>query len=165
MNHSIPNTMKTTLLLLVLLQVLTVQALFSQPQLQIRHTGGDHYVVLALLSKITFPDGNLKIDYVNATTDFFPIANIQRITFGENTSSNVETLTEPSSNVPFYPNPARESITFTKPHITHVQIYTLQGQRVMSLVKPNLGQVNIAHLPAGVYVLVVQNRAYQLIKL
>ncbi|MCZ2101244.1 MAG: T9SS type A sorting domain-containing protein [Chitinophagales bacterium] len=121
------------------------------------------------------PDGKLWFDQgqfvINKDHDAapitIPISTIRKITFGgDGDTSSVHELANDKTDIHIFPNPANDYFEL-KTAVSEkllVRIYNTNGVLVASNTFANGDRVDISQLSLGIYVVVINNQSFKLIK-
>ena len=157
-------TMKRNIyLILALLFMGTVQV--SAQQLGVLLNDGDEvkfdeYMNIAT-AKITFSNGQLLFHVGNTVKSTIDIKEIDRLFF-YGVQGNVDTM--PGEELATY-SAARQELTVNAQPGTTVNVYHANGARVLTYVQTIAATpISVAHLPAGVYVVVVGSENLKFVK-
>ena len=130
----------------------------------VENSGTSTTFVVSDLGKIYFSAERMYVDAGDGTVNDFAVSDIQKLTF--NSSPVGVDQQENHSSALIYPNPATNFIRIaTEDQQTlHVRLYALTGQLLSdSYCQPN-EEVNISHLPSGIYFVKVNDMTYKLLK-
>ena len=152
-------------LLISLLLLCCVLCVNAQTEVTVLGTNGSSTtLVVSDLGKIYFSAERMYVDAGDGTVSDFAVSDIQKLTFNY-LSSGVNSLEHHSSAL-VYPNPATSFIRIAtdEQQILHVRLYALTGQLLSdTYCQPN-EEVNISHLPSGIYFVKVNEVTYKLLK-
>lgn len=114
--------------------------------------------------RIYFEDENLMIDEGGQLPTGIAIASIRNITFAKNTTS-IPQVNKDDSYI--YPNPARDIINIVTSSDTEISIiiYDLNGRKVLQRNVFSGEQIDVTQLPAGFYLLKMNNKTIKFTKL
>lgn len=118
--------------------------------------------------KLWFDQGQFVINKDNSAAPItIPISTIRKITFGgEGDTSSVHELSNDKTDIRIFPNPANDYFEL-KTAVSEkllVRIYNTNGVLVASNTFANGDQVDISQLSLGIYVVVINNQSFKLIK-
>ena len=148
----------------VLLVLLFAGVMQVHAQQMIVHTAGGEtkFEELDYTScKMTFSNGQMEFHVGDAVKNTIAIKDIQRISF-YGLQSGVATLSD--ENVLVYSSETESLVACVQPGAS-VVVYSIDGTRVLSHVQTITSSViNVAHLPAGVYVAVTGNETLKFVR-
>jgi len=102
-----------------------------------------------------------------ATAVNIPLATIRKITFDTSgNTTSIATATSQNGSIQIYPNPAANYIDLDAPGATalQVRIYNTLGAQVAGGAFRHGGRVDISGLTPGLYVVIVNNQSFKLVK-
>lgn len=155
-------TMKRNLyLLLALLFMGTVQLSAQQLTVLLGNGGEVKFEEDITTSKITFANGQMLFHVGNTVKSTISIKDISRMYFyGQHASVDAMLGNEVATY-----SAAREELTVNAKPGTMVNVYHANGARVLSLVQTiAAAPISVAHLPAGVYVVVAGSETFKFVK-
>ncbi|MBO4654535.1 MAG: T9SS type A sorting domain-containing protein [Bacteroidales bacterium] len=156
------NLKQLLILFLLLCCVLCVDAQTEVTVLGV--DGSSTTLVVSDLGKIYFNADRMYVEAGDGTASDFLVSDIQKLTF--NSLSVGIHHSENNSSVLIYPNPATNFIRIAAEdqQPMHVRLYALTGQLLSdTYCQPN-GEMNISHLPSGIYFVKVNEVTYKLLK-
>ncbi len=118
--------------------------------------------------KLWFNSNSLVINTDNTGTEItIPLSDIRRITMeGTGGGTGINEVVKSQENIRIYPNPASSyfEVEASGHEKLNVRIFNTNGTLVASDTYTSGSRVNIAHLTTGIYVVVVNNQSFKLIK-
>lgn len=158
---------KTLLFATVLLCASVLHTARSQSLLGINKTDGtEKQISLTTLHKLTFSASNLIINSVNGSTEEIPLLAIQKMVF--NSSNGITPIKVNSRTLSAYPTPAKQTIWLKNAPEGElsIEIYALTGSRVANHKLSSASQsIDVSHLPAGLYLMKVNQQTLKFTKL
>ena len=152
-------------LLISLLLLCCVLCVNAQTEVTVLGTNGSSTtLVVSDLGKIYFSAERMYVDAGDGTVNDFAVSDIKKLTF--NSLYTGVSQPEHQFSALIYPNPATNFIRIaTDEQLTlHVRLYALTGQLLSdTYCQPN-DEVNISHLPSGIYFVKVNEVTYKLLK-
>lgn len=130
----------------------------------VENSGTSTTFVVSDLGKIYFSAERMYVNAGDGTVNDFAVSDIKKLTFNS-LYSGVNSMEHRSSAL-IYPNPATNFIRIATDdqQTLHVRLYALTGQLLSdSYCQPN-EEVNISHLPSGIYFVKVNDMTYKLLK-
>lgn len=119
--------------------------------------------------KIWFSGSNLVINTDNTLTPTtIPLSNIRKITFdGSGNTSGVKEVTKNKETISIFPNPTNDyfDIEAEGASSLSVYIYNTKGSQVAKGIYKSGERVNVSNLIPGIYVVVINNQSFKLIKI
>lgn len=135
--------------------------IMAQTNLIVRQKSGttaEH--LIASIQKLTFNDNTLVVNCLDGTTQAYPIADVRSLIFG--TTSDINSVSA-ETDFSVYPNPATDRLFITNATDAEVYIYQLDG-RLAQHTKTIVEGIDISNLPAGFYLLKVNNHLAKFLK-
>lgn len=131
------------------------------------YNGAESSAQVGSIQKLSFADGNLLISYKTDSTGSFPLADIQKIYFGSETSVPQAEVADPNK-LSVYPNPVSQELTLLNipANISRIFIYSIDGKLVMIVpVSTESETINVSNLESGIYLLIANGQSVRFIKL
>lgn len=139
---------------------------YSQNAITFRFVGGmENTTVLNTLSKITFSDDHLIMNYSNGNSESFDLSSLQTLVFSIN--AGIYDAQAEKSELYVYPNPVVDYLTLVNAPDKNldIKIYRIDGVPVLSVKLSSTSRdVNVSFLPKGFYLLKVNNRTIKFTK-
>lgn len=150
-----------TLLLFSMGMGIGIEQAHAQTLLDIRKTDGTvKSISLSTLNKITFSDVDLTLNYSIGGNESFLFSSIRKIIFSKTTG--IKPLNADQEILSVYPNPATSYIILKNVPggDLNASIYNVAGTLVLNLhLDADSRQIDISHLPKGLYLIQVNNQA------
>ncbi len=116
--------------------------------------------------QVKFAEGNMNVvEAEGEQAQVFDLRSISKITFGE--ASAIEEV-EAASALVVAPNPVRDNLVIKGGQDLYgnaVNIFSVQGKRVMTLSAWQGEAINVSGLSAGIYFLNIQSKTVKIIKI
>lgn len=149
--------------LLLLLPMVTT---FAQTQILEIHRWNQSsvQVILEDLQKITFSGNNLVLNMKSGDLNPIPTSDVRNLMFGIVTG--IQSKADKSSSISVFPNPAVNYIRINGvgAKAIPVSVYSLSGQIVLQQIYQEGGEIVIANLHPGIYILRANDRVFKFIK-
>ena len=122
---------------------------------------------ISAVGRITLTDGHATLvfkDEAAGSVDLGALTDINRITFGQVSESSLsaEVTPETALSVTVYPNPAADHVHVSGlPEGQTIRLFSQDGK---ALISTQEADINLAGLPAGVYILQSGSQAARIIK-
>lgn len=123
--------------------------------------------LLSTVQKLSFPDGNLLLDFKDGSAESFGLPTIQKLYFDLQTAVN-ENTTQKASGLAVYPNPANNDIALRNAPegVISVFIYRVDGRLLLKTqISSDKETIDVSILQSGLYMLVANGVAVKFIKL
>lgn len=117
--------------------------------------------------KLWFSNSNLIINANDVAAQItIPLSDIRIITFDDNTTTGISETIKNKETVSIFPNPASDYFDIIASNSTklNVRIFNTNGAQVASGIYESGKRVDVSRLSAGIYVVVVNNQSFKLIK-
>ncbi len=118
--------------------------------------------------KLWFNGSNLVVNTDGSATPVsIPLSDIRKITFdGEENTTGVTEVAISKTTINIFPNPADNYFMLKAPDAVklNVRIFNTNGSQVAGGMYESGGRVDIRHLTPGIYVVVVNDQSFKLIK-
>ncbi len=117
--------------------------------------------------KLWFDNNHLIINADNVLTqESIPLSNIRKITFVEPGTTDLSELALHAETILIYPNPANDNFNLLSSCTDklNVRIFNTNGEQVANGSYESGNSIDISHLNAGLYVIIVNNQSFKLIK-
>ncbi len=117
--------------------------------------------------KFWYNSNNLVINVNSAAAAVtIPLATIRKITFTNGNTTGVNDVVNPKASISIYPNPASNYFDIKSSEKTKldVRVFNTNGKMVLSDIYQNDSRVDIAQLSAGVYIVVINNQSFKIVK-
>lgn len=155
-----------TVLTIAILSSLAILNLKAQtPTLEIQKS--DQSVMqlpISNIEKLTFSNDAMTIHYKEGQSGSVALTEIGKMFFG--TISGIKKLQNTSNQILVYPNPATDYIYLKNKEYNKVQIINTSGVTVMTIQSslPEM-QINISHLPKGIYIIKLDQNVVKFTKI
>ncbi len=122
---------------------------------------------LGTVKRITFSNNSLLVNYLSGPVDTYSISTLSKLSFKMPPTGTSQLELAGSAAMKIYPNPASESIhILNSPETDYTaSVYLMNGVLLFST-HQNSGNrsIDISFLPAGMYILKINQQAFKFIK-
>lgn len=128
--------------------------------------GTEKFLNLTTLSKITFSDVNLILNYTVGNEDPIVLSSVKKIVFTQ--TAGVTQITADRKSFRVSPNPATSYIElkYAPEGDLNVAVYSVAGSLVLNIqLDSDSRQINVSGLPKGLYLIKVNNHVAKFSKL
>jgi len=122
---------------------------------------------LGTVKRITFSNTNLLVNYLSGPVETYSIGNISKLSFKMPPTGINPLELAASATMKIYPNPASETIYIQNAPETDytASVYQMNGVLMFSSIKDSGSRsVDVSFLPAGFYILKINEQAFKFIK-
>lgn len=151
--------------LLLAFWLVSIQCI-AQTQITIKLTNeADRLFILSETGKIYFEDNNLFVSEDGITSSQISIPEIKKITFNKDASSITDNNASQDNKILIYPNPAADYIYVANIESeAQILLFSIEGKLLIKSPIKASEALNISNIPAGIYLIKVNNQTVKLIK-
>lgn len=165
MNHSIPTCKK----LFIFFAILFSGSLFAQTEVFIHYLNNtEETYSITENGKIYFSENNLLIKEDSGTAVSIDVSSIRKLIFNNLTDTATPGIFQNATDIYIYPNPATDYINIACTEHSEpiqVKIFSLSGMLVWQNLNCNPNEaIDISYLPAGLYLLNINNKTIKFSK-
>lgn len=156
-------------ILTIVLFMFYTSFIHGQTLVTITYVNDSNYIYsLSPSGKLWFSSTELIINTSDTNSPIYiPILEIRKITFNDNdpnTESNQ--IVKNNETISIYPNPTNDYFDIVAPNYSKlkISIFDTNGAMLISEIYENEKRVDVSNLSKGIYIVVVNNQSFKLIK-
>ncbi len=146
-------------ILLLLLAVFALTSLTAQQALKVEQTDDKADFALSELHKITFDEDEFSLHLNDGTVLTYSITDIQKLAFGEKSTTGIDKQKQNNNEVSLFPNPVKDFLQFkiNSDSPINISIISLQGEILLEhRGKLHQEKVDVSKLNSGIYLIQIE---------